>query len=85
MPYSVALDTAARRDLAKLEHSVSGRVSEAIDALGNDPRPPGCKKLVGTKLRYRVRVGDYRIIYEVYDESRRVLVKMIRHRSNAYR
>ncbi len=85
MPYTIALETAARRDLANLEHSVRDRLSEAITRLANNPRPPGCKKIVATKLRYRIRVGDYRIIYEIYDASRQVSVKMIRHRSEAYR
>ena len=85
MPYTIALETAARRDLANLERSIGDRVSGAIDRLAHDPRPPGCKKIVATKLRYRIRVGSYRIIYEVYDASRQVSVKLIRHRSEAYR
>ena len=85
MPYIVTLDNAGRRDLANLEHSISARVSEAIDRLVNEPRPRGCTKIVGTKLRYRVRAGDYRIIYDVYDQSRSVVVRMIRHRGDAYR
>ncbi len=85
MPYIVTLETAARRDLANLENAIGSRLFEAIDRLTNNPRPPGCKKIVATKMRYRIRVGSYRIIYEVYDGSRQVSVKMIRHRSEAYR
>jgi mRNA interferase RelE/StbE len=85
MPYLITLDTAAGRDLANLEASIHIRVSAAIHGLASDPRPRGCKKIVGTKLRYRVRVGNYRIIYDIYDESRRVVLRMIRHRSDAYR
>lgn len=49
MPYSTALDTAARRDLANLERFIGGRVSEAVDALANNPRPRGVKKWSGQK------------------------------------
>jgi mRNA interferase RelE/StbE len=85
MPYILGLETAASRDFTKLERSLRARISEAMDGLTSNPRPHGCKKMVGTKRRYRVRIGDYRIIYEIYDESQRVVIKMIRHRGDAYR
>jgi len=85
MLYSVALDTAARRDLAKLERAIGTRVSKAIDALEEEPRPSGCLKLAGQRQHYRVRVGTYRIVYRVDDNAHLVTVERIQHRREVYR
>ena len=61
------------------------RVADAIRALGADPRPPGCTKLAGNAAYYRVRVGDYRVLYEVRDREILVLVIKIGHRRDVYR
>ena len=85
MPYTIALDTAARRDLAKLERAISTRISHAIDDLEYDPRPSGCLKLAGQRLHYRIRVGTYRIVYRVDDRAHLVTVERIQHRREVYR
>jgi mRNA interferase RelE/StbE len=64
--------------------SAKTRVIAAAIALGENPRPPGCKKLKGRE-EYRVRVGDYRIIYEIRGDILTVLVVRVAHRSEAYR
>jgi mRNA interferase RelE/StbE len=83
-PYAVALTRTAERELGRLPSSVARRVAAAIDGLEQNPRPRGATKLVGSVSTYRIRVGEYRVIYEVDDESRSVLVTRVRHRKDAY-
>lgn len=84
MSYAVFVEARADRELGKLPGAVQGRVDPAIDALADDPRPRGSRKLQGAES-YRIRVGDYRIIYAVDDEARRVDVLAVAHRREAYR
>ncbi len=58
---------------------------EAIQALTANPRPVGCRKLTGSKLDWRIRVGDYRVVYEIADVIRVVRVNRVRHRREVYR
>jgi mRNA interferase RelE/StbE len=60
------------------------RILDAIERLRNNPRPKGSKKLKGTANTIRIRVGEYRVIFEVYDKELRVLIIRIRHRKDAY-
>jgi len=83
--YRVLLERGAERDLARLSSEIHDRVIAAIQALTNNPRPPGCRKLVGSKNDWRIRVGDYRVIYEIADEIRLVRVNRVRHRREVYR
>lgn len=57
----------------------------AIESLESDPRPVGCKKLVGSDHTYRLRIGDYRVVYEIQDDILVILVVRIRHRGDVYR
>ncbi|MYE54694.1 MAG: type II toxin-antitoxin system RelE/ParE family toxin [Chloroflexi bacterium] len=82
--HEVHLERAAQRDLRRLQPSEFGRVIAAIRALANNPRPPGCRKIVGSANDWRVRVGRLRIIYEVDDADRQVRVMRVRHRREAY-
>lgn len=61
------------------------RIASAIDALADDPRPSGCKKLVGSEHTYRIRVGDYRIVYDIQGAKLVVSVIRVRHRRDVYR
>ena len=83
--YEVQLVATARRELLKLPARIRVRVADAIRALGADPRPPGCKKLAGNAAYYRIRVGEYRIPYDVRDREVLVLVIKIGHRREVYR
>ena len=83
--YRVLLERSAERDLGRLSSEVHGRVIVAIKGLANNPRPPGCRKLVGSKNDWRIRVGDYRVIYEIADAIRVVRVNRVRHRREVYR
>jgi mRNA interferase RelE/StbE len=82
--YEVLLSKAARKQLASLPVFVHNKIIEDISGLSSLPRPPGCKKLKGYKNSYRIRVGDYRIIYEIEDNVLRILVIAIGHRKDIY-
>jgi len=83
--YRVLLARVAEKELTRLSAENHDRVIDAIQTLGNDPRPPGCRKLSGSKNDWRIRVGDYRVIYEIADEIRVVRINRVRHRREAYR
>jgi mRNA interferase RelE/StbE len=81
--YAVALTKKAQKQLDKLADHLAGPLLNAIAALGDSPRPPGCKKLKG-RNGYRIRVGDYRIIYEIIDDQLIVEVIALGHRKSIY-
>lgn len=83
--YEVLLERNAEKELRRLPSKVHDRIVEVIAALETDPRPPGCRKLTGSKRDWRVRVGDYRVVYEIADSVRIIRVHRVRHRSAAYR
>ena len=83
-PYEVRLHPAAAREYRRLQGPLRDRIRSAIDALAGDPRPASVVKLAG-RDDYRVRVGDYRIVYAVDDAERVVLVARIAHRREVYR
>lgn len=85
MPYAVALKPAAERALEKLRRDVQERLVARITALGEDSRPRGVEKLRGDLELFRVRVGDYRIIYQVEEDTCLVLIAKIGHRREVYR
>ena len=83
--FEIVLERAAEKDLRRLSDQIHDRVIEGIAALANDPRPVGAKKLAGSKSNWRIRVGDYRVLYEIADIVRIVRVYRMRHRRDAYR
>ena len=84
--YSVEIRTSAIKELeAVVPKRERQRLVRRISALGDEPRPRGCKKLAGNEERYRVRQGHYRIVYSVDDDSRCVDVVKIGHRREVYR
>jgi mRNA interferase RelE/StbE len=83
--YRILLERAAEKDLNRLSRDTYKRVLAAIQNLGHDPRPAGCRKLVGSTNDWRIRVGDYRIVYEIADTIRVVRVIRVRHRGEVYR
>ena len=83
--YRVTIERRAEKFLAKLKDvRLKTRFLEAIDALAESPRPSVAKKLAGTESRYRIWVGDYRVIYEIEDAAILVLVVDIGHRREIY-
>ncbi len=83
-PYSVLLTRPARKDLDRLDRQILNRLAPQIDALAFDPRPAGCLKVKGEQNLWRIRVGDYRIGYEIDDAAREVTVIRIGHRREFY-
>ena len=83
--YRVLLERAAEKDLSRLPAETHDRVIEAIQALGANLRPIGCRKLTGSKHDWRIRAGDYRVVYEIADVIRVVRVNRVRHRREVYR
>lgn len=84
MIYRVELTTAAARQVRKLPRPARDRVVEAISGLQEEPRPPAAKKLVGEQTAWRLRVGDYRVIYDVFDGDLLVTVVRAAHRREIY-
>lgn len=85
MTYRVEVSPAAVRQLKKLDGTARRRVQAAIELLAEDPRPAAAKKLVGGAGEWRVRTGDYRILYEINDGVLVVLVLAVGHRREIYR
>jgi mRNA interferase RelE/StbE len=83
--YTVEFKPAARKELEELTDPVLGRVIRKLESLGSMPRPPGCKKLKGYKDQWRVRIGDWRSIYIIDDESKLVSVTRIAHTARCLR
>ena len=82
--YTVTSTPPAGREFAKLPAAVQPAIAAALRGLAADPRPPGCKKLKG-QPGWRIRVGDYRVIYDVEDSSQSVTITQIAHRRDVYR
>jgi mRNA interferase RelE/StbE len=83
--YTVTFSRSARKELESLPSPVVQRIYPKIEALEQNPRPHGVKKIEGEEKMYRIRVGDYRVIYEISDKMKSVDIAHIRHRSEAYR
>ncbi len=85
MSYQIRVTNAARKSLESLPENALPRIEVAIDNLTETPRPSGVKKLSGVKNRYRVRVGDYRIVYSVFDEILVVEIVAVGQRGGIYK
>jgi mRNA interferase RelE/StbE len=83
--YRVEIARSASKDLRGIDRKWIPRIVDVIEALESDPRPPGCKKLVGSDHTYRLRVGDYRVVYDIQDDTLVILVVRVRHRRDVYR
>jgi mRNA interferase RelE/StbE len=83
--YQITFTTAARKELESLDARVGQRILVKIRALSLNPRPPSCVKLTGLKTLWRIRVGDWRVLYTIDDARLLVDIIAVRHRSDAYR
>jgi mRNA interferase RelE/StbE len=83
-PYEIRFHPQAARAFRRLLNPLRDRIAAAIDSLAHDPRPPGTTKLAG-RDDYRIRVGDYRVVYAVDEANHLVLIARIAHRREVYR
>ena len=83
--YAVVFARSARKELQNLDPQVARRIIKQIEALVTDPRPSGVVKLEGATDLWRIRVGQWRVVYRISDRDRLVDVIAVRHRSDAYR
>jgi mRNA interferase RelE/StbE len=83
--YRIVFRPAAERDLVSLPQNVRERIDDRLKELVEDPRPPGVKKMGGEESLYRIRVGGFRIVYAVDDDSQTVHIKRIGSRNEIYR
>ena len=85
MKYKIVFLPVARKELISLPHEIQKRIDRKIIAFADDPRPHDVKALHGGEKLYRVRVGDYRIVYKVEDKIITVIIVRVRHRKDVYR
>jgi mRNA interferase RelE/StbE len=84
MAYTVEIEPRAQRQLRTLPRDVQRRITDALAALADQPRPPDAKRLTGHDRTYRIRVGAYRILYEIEDRIRIILIIEVGHRRQVY-
>ena len=82
--YSVELTKSAEKELRRIDGRYIPRIFAAVESLAEEPRPTGCKKLSGSNHTYRIRIGTYRVIYDIQESRLLVLVIKIGHRKDAY-
>ncbi|MDO8730980.1 MAG: type II toxin-antitoxin system RelE/ParE family toxin [Actinomycetota bacterium] len=85
MTYRIQITPAAARQLRRLDPQARRRIQAAIELLATEPRPAGATRLVGGAGEWRVRTGDYRVVYEIQDAVLMVLVIAVGHRRDVYR
>lgn len=83
--YEILLEQTAEKDLKKLPADIFKRIIPKIKALAKNQKPLGSRKISGSKNDWRIRVGNYRIIYEIDARARLIKVMRIRHRKEVYR
>lgn len=84
MSYAIDVRRSAQKSLSKINRQDQDRIIASIESLSDNPRPDGCKKLSG-RPAWRIRIGSYRVIYEIEDDKLVVMVVNIGHRKNVYR
>ncbi len=83
--YRIEFAPSAAREFQKLPHDIRARIERKIDTLASNPRPSGAKKLQASADRWRIRIDDYRVIYDIHDDVLRILVLKVGHRQDVYR
>ncbi len=83
--YRIEIAKSALKSLLRIPPPYQQRIRDKIRILSTTPRPPGSKKLKGSRNRYRIRIGDYRVLYTVHDKGRLIRIVVIARRREAYR
>ncbi len=84
MSYQIQFKKSAAKEFQGLSLELKKRIGEAIDLLILNPRPDGVVKLKGDNYLYRIRIGDYRVVYEIDDNQKTIMVMRVRHRRDVY-
>jgi mRNA interferase RelE/StbE len=84
-PYQITFKSSAAKEFRKLPLSIKQRLQDAINQLANNPRPSGVVKLKGDISLFRIRVGEYRVVYQINDIDRKLCVTRVRHRRDVYK
>ena len=85
MSYELLIEHRAEKDLKKLEASLFSLIAGRIKSLSENPHPPGSRKLTGSQNDWRIRIGDYRVLYEIDNKSRKIKIMRVKHRREVYR
>jgi mRNA interferase RelE/StbE len=83
--YTILFARSARKELELLDDNIANRILSKIESLSDNPRPMGCEKLKGEENLWRIRIGNYRVIYSVNDKYHIIDISIIRHRKDACR
>ncbi|NJN45124.1 MAG: type II toxin-antitoxin system RelE/ParE family toxin [Anaerolineae bacterium] len=83
--YQIEWKHSAQKELRKLPAEMIQKIIEAVDALRENPFPPGCRKLAGSEQTWRIRIGNYRVIYNVFSNILVIEIVRVAHRKDAYR
>jgi mRNA interferase RelE/StbE len=83
--YSIAFVRSARKEIERLDEPLVSRIFQNIEDLAGNPRPAGCRKLIGREDLWRLRVGDYRVVYTIDDSAKIIDIIAVRHRREVYR
>ncbi len=85
MGYTIIIKKSAQKQIISISEPYFSAIEKAILSLENTPRPAGCKKLVGSKNVFRIRVGVYRIVYEIHDKVLTIFIFDVDHRKQVYK
>jgi mRNA interferase RelE/StbE len=85
MKWQIQVEKNARKSLGKIPNPYRSSITDAIEFLKTDQRPRNTKKLKGYKRLYRIRISDYRVVYQIWEDKKIILVTRIAHRSDVYR
>ena len=83
--FSIQWRNSTKKDIRNLPKQEVAHIIDAVSLLADDPMPHGSQKLSGSERSYRIRIGDYRVIYEVFTDSHTVEIQRVRHRKDVYR
>jgi mRNA interferase RelE/StbE len=85
MPYELYIERRAEKDLKKLEAPLFSEIVARIKELADNPHPPGSKKIAGSHNDWRIRIGSYRVLYEIDNKTKTIKIMRVKHRREAYR
>ena len=82
--FKIYLERSAEKSFNDLPQDIVKRIISHIKSLKDNPKPTGCRKIVGTERDYRIRIGDYRVIYEIDEANKRINIMAVGHRKDIY-